>query len=54
MKINKEINKIIDKKEDKNMQNIIQKPKYLRSKELAIYLVLVKVLYGFMHDKGNL
>ena len=29
MKINKEINKIIDKKEDKNMQNIIQKPKYI-------------------------
>ena len=38
MTINKEINKINYKKEDKNMQKIIQKPKYLRSKELAIYL----------------
>ena len=38
MEINNEINKINYKKEDKNMQNIIPKPRYLRSKELAIYL----------------
>ena len=33
-----EMKQISEKKEYKNMQNIIQKPRYLRSKELAIYL----------------
>ena len=41
-----EINKIIDKKEDKNMQNIIQKPKYLRSKELALSVSTPLVLFA--------
>ena len=35
---NKEMNQITEKKEYKNMQNILQKPRYLRSKELATYL----------------
>ena len=54
MKINKEINKIIDKKEDKNMQNIIQKPKYLRSKELAIYLGIGKSTVWLYARQGKL
>ena len=35
---NNEMNQITEKKEYKNMQNILQKPRYLRSKELATYL----------------
>ncbi len=38
MKNDIEINKICGKEEDKKMQNKIQEPKYLRSKELAEYL----------------
>ena len=33
-----QIKQITENKEYKNMQNIIPKPRYLRSKELAIYL----------------
>ena len=54
MKINKEINQISGIKEDKNMQKIIQKPRYLRSKELAIYLGIAKSTVWLYARQGKL
>ncbi len=52
MKINKEINKIIDKKEDKNMKNILKNRRYLRDKELAIYFGIGRSTVWYYRNKG--
>jgi hypothetical protein len=54
MTINKEINKINHKKEYKNMYNIIQKPKYLRAKELATYLGIGKSTVWLYVKQGKI
>ncbi len=52
MTINKEINKINYKKEDKNMQKIIQKPKFLRAKGIARYFDIGESTVWYYLSKG--